>query len=72
MIIKKSQKLSYKFIKRWYLITLFLIFNKVIKIIKAYKLATAAETTKVLSETQIRNCTNYSTKHVLDLITSQV
>ena len=38
----------------------------------AHRLTAAAEMTEVLSETQIRNHTNYSTKHVLNLITSQV
>ena len=40
--------------------------------ITVHRLTTAAEMTKVLSETQMRNCMNYSTKHVLNLITSQV
>ena len=44
--------------------------DKIIKIIITYKLITAAETARVLSETQIRNYINCSTKHVLNLITS--
>ena len=71
-MIKKSQKSSYKVIKRWCLIALLLIFNKIVKIIIAYKLTAVTKMSEVLSETQMRNCTNHFTKHVLDLITSQV
>ena len=58
--------------KRWCSTALLLIFDKIVKIIIAHKLTVAAETAKVLSETQIRNCINCSTKYVLNLITSQV
>ena len=71
-MIKKPQKLSYKVTKRWHLITLFSVINKIIEIITAHRLITAAEIAKVLSETQMRNHTNHSTKHVLNLITSQI
>ena len=71
-MIKKSQKLSYKVIKRQCLITLLLVINKIIKIIIAHRLTAAAEIVRVLSETQIRNHIYYSTKHILNLITSQI
>ena len=71
-MIKKSQKSSYKVIKRWCLITLLLVINKIVKIITAHRLITVVKTAEVLSETQMRNYTNCSTKHVLNLITSQV
>ena len=71
-MIKKSQKLLYKVTKRWCLITLLSVINKIIKIITAYRLITTAKITKVLSETQIRYYINHSTKHVLNLITSQI
>ena len=71
-MIKKSQKSSYKVIKRWCLITLFLAINKVVDIIIAYRLITVTKTVRVLSKTQIRNYLNHSTEHVLNLITSQV
>ena len=71
-MIKKSQKSLYKVTKRWYLIALLLVIDKVVETITAHRLTTAAETAEVLSETQIRNCMNYSTKHVMNLITSQV
>ena len=72
VIIKKSQKLLYEVTKRWQLITLLLVVNKVIKTITAHRLTTAVKTAEVFSETQIRNYINHSTKHVLNLISSQV
>ena len=67
---KKSQKLLYKVIKRWCLIALLSVINKIIKIITTYKLTAAAKIVSVLSETQIKNCINYSTEHILNHITS--
>ena len=52
--------------------TLLSVIDKIVEIIITHKLITAAETVKVLSETQMRNYINHSTKHVLNLITSQV
>ena len=69
-MIKNSQKLLNKVIKRWRLITLLSVIDKIIKIITAHKLTAAAEIAKVFSETQMRNCINYSTKHILNLTTS--
>ena len=72
VVIKKTQKSSYKVTKRWCLITLLSVIDKVVETITAHRLITAAEIAEVLSETQMRNCMNSSTEHVLNLITSQV
>ena len=40
--------------------------------ITAHRLTAAAKTAKVFSKTQMRNYINYSTEHVLNLITSQI
>ena len=72
VVIKKSLKSSYKVIKRWCLITLLLVIDKVVEIITACRLITAVKTAEVLYETQIRNYMNHSTEHVLNLITSQI
>ena len=71
-MIKKSQKSLYEVIKRWWQIALLSFIDKIVKIITAHRLTAAAETAKVLSETQMRNCINHSTEHVLNLITSQI
>ena len=71
-MIKKSQKSLYKVIKRWCLITLLLIIDKIVEIITTHRLTAAVKTAEVLSETQMRNYINHSTEHVLNLITSQI
>ena len=71
-MIKKSQKLLYKVIKRYHLITLLLVIDKIVETITAHRLIATTETAEDLSKTQIRNYINLSTKHVLNLITSQI
>ena len=71
-MIKKSQKSSYEFTKRWCSIALLSVLDKVVEIITTHSLITVTETAEVLSETQMRNHMNHSTEHVLNLITSQV
>ena len=52
--------------------TLLSVIDKIVKMITAHRLTTAAKIAEVLSETQMRICTDSSTEHVLNLITSQV
>ena len=71
-MIKKSQKSSNEVTKRWHLIALFSVIDKIVEIITTHRLTAITKMVRVLSETQMRNHINYSNEQILNLITSQI